>query len=293
MGSTKKICWYVSHKQNRKQTQVIFKGLSLFCSLWINIYWLLAVHHSITSLQSFLQLYIQAKIHSPLNVRLYSLLNTDLTQSCCFLSEGFSILQAIMEAAVANNWQVTARSVGSITDPQEYKRIIEEMDRRQEKRYLIDCEVDRINVILEQVKAFSYFLTFPLFFSFSLFLLVSFLSGRLAAPGASFFLSVSLWWSEWLGRLTPIESRSESFLPTILVAEGGLQKPFLPSQSVNPSVIKLKPPELSNCVNSPHTGNERSEEINSLEIQLRSVDEVMFTHSSPLLSGSQPHNILF
>ena len=57
-----------------------------------------------------------------------------------------------MEAAVANNWQVTARSVGSITDPQEFKRIIQEMDRRQEKRYLIDCEVDRINVILEQVR---------------------------------------------------------------------------------------------------------------------------------------------
>ncbi|CAM2120009.1 unnamed protein product [Caretta caretta] len=39
---------------------------------------------------------------------------------------GFSILQAIMEAAVQNNWQVTAR-------------------------YLIDCEVERINTILEQV----------------------------------------------------------------------------------------------------------------------------------------------
>lgn len=57
-----------------------------------------------------------------------------------------------MESAVASNWQVTARSVGSITDPQEYRRIIEEMDRRQEKRYLIDCEVDRINDILEQVR---------------------------------------------------------------------------------------------------------------------------------------------
>ncbi|XP_041076491.1 glutamate receptor 3-like isoform X4 [Polyodon spathula] len=64
---------------------------------------------------------------------------------------GFSILQAIMESAVANNWQVTARSVGSISDPQEFRRIIEEMDRRQEKHYLIDCEVERINAILEQV----------------------------------------------------------------------------------------------------------------------------------------------
>ncbi|XP_054647836.1 glutamate receptor 3b isoform X3 [Dunckerocampus dactyliophorus] len=66
---------------------------------------------------------------------------------------GFSILQAIMEAAVANNWQVTARSVSSTTDASEFKRIIEEMDRRQEKRYVIDCEVDRINTILEQVVA--------------------------------------------------------------------------------------------------------------------------------------------
>lgn len=67
------------------------------------------------------------------------------------LFAGFTILQAIMESAVANNWQVTARSVGSIVDPIEYRRIIEEMDRRQEKRFLIDCEVDRINSILEQV----------------------------------------------------------------------------------------------------------------------------------------------
>ena len=57
-----------------------------------------------------------------------------------------------MESAVANNWQVTARSVGNIVDPIEYRRIIEEMDRRQEKRFLIDCEVGRINSILEQVQ---------------------------------------------------------------------------------------------------------------------------------------------
>ncbi|XP_056296034.1 glutamate receptor 3-like [Pseudoliparis swirei] len=64
---------------------------------------------------------------------------------------GFSVLQAIMEAAVANNWQVTARSVSGTTDAAEFKRIIEEMDRRQEKRFVIDCEVNRINTILEQV----------------------------------------------------------------------------------------------------------------------------------------------
>ena len=57
-----------------------------------------------------------------------------------------------MEAAVANNWQVTARSVSASTDAGEFRRIIEEMDRRQEKRFVIDCEVGRINTILEQVR---------------------------------------------------------------------------------------------------------------------------------------------
>lgn len=61
-----------------------------------------------------------------------------------------------MEAAVANNWQVTARSVSSTTDAAEFKRIIEEMDRRQEKRFVIDCEVDRINTILEQVGSLKF-----------------------------------------------------------------------------------------------------------------------------------------
>uniref|UniRef100_A0A8C5ETI8 Glutamate receptor n=1 Tax=Gouania willdenowi TaxID=441366 RepID=A0A8C5ETI8_GOUWI len=64
---------------------------------------------------------------------------------------GFSILQAIMEAAVANNWQVTARSVSSTTDAAEFRRIIVEMDKRQEKRFVLDCEVGRINTILDQV----------------------------------------------------------------------------------------------------------------------------------------------
>ncbi|XP_043560829.1 glutamate receptor 3b isoform X1 [Chiloscyllium punctatum] len=63
---------------------------------------------------------------------------------------GYSILQVIMEAAVQNNWQVTAKSVGSITDVMEYRRIFEEMDKRQERRYLIDCELDRLNAILDQ-----------------------------------------------------------------------------------------------------------------------------------------------
>ncbi|KAJ4946297.1 hypothetical protein JOQ06_023965, partial [Pogonophryne albipinna] len=96
------------------------------------------------------------QMRPPLRGAVLSLLSHYKWQKFVYLYDtdrGFSILQAIMEAAVANNWQVTARSVSGTTDASEFKRIIEEMDRRQEKRFVIDCEVDRINTILEQVEA--------------------------------------------------------------------------------------------------------------------------------------------
>ncbi|OCT67473.1 glutamate receptor, ionotropic, AMPA 3 L homeolog isoform X2 [Xenopus laevis] len=94
------------------------------------------------------------QMRPPLKGAILTLLNEYDWQKFVYLYDterGFSILQAIMEAAVQNNWQVTARSVGNVKDVQEFKRIIEEMDRRQEKRFVIDCEVERINTILEQV----------------------------------------------------------------------------------------------------------------------------------------------
>ncbi|KAB5515406.1 hypothetical protein PHYPO_G00249960 [Pangasianodon hypophthalmus] len=66
---------------------------------------------------------------------------------------GFSLLQSVMEAAVVNDWRVTVRSVGNVADVLEYRRIIEEMERRQEKLFVIDCEEERINAVLEQVVA--------------------------------------------------------------------------------------------------------------------------------------------
>ncbi|XP_046694774.1 glutamate receptor 3a isoform X4 [Silurus meridionalis] len=64
---------------------------------------------------------------------------------------GFSLLQAVMEAAVVNDWRVTVRSVGNVVDVLDYRRIFEEMERRQEKLFIIDCEEERINAMLEQV----------------------------------------------------------------------------------------------------------------------------------------------
>ena len=37
-----------------------------------------------------------------------------------------------------------------------YRQLLEELDRRQEKKFVIDCEIERLQNILEQVSAGFY-----------------------------------------------------------------------------------------------------------------------------------------
>ncbi|XP_032400991.1 glutamate receptor 4a isoform X1 [Xiphophorus hellerii] len=62
---------------------------------------------------------------------------------------GYAILQAIMEKAGQNAWQVSAICVESFNDAS-YRRILEDLDRRQERKYVIDLEPERLQTILEQ-----------------------------------------------------------------------------------------------------------------------------------------------
>ena len=63
---------------------------------------------------------------------------------------GYSILQAIMEKAGQNGWHVSAICVENFNDVS-YRQLLEELDRRQEKKFVIDCEIERLQNILEQV----------------------------------------------------------------------------------------------------------------------------------------------
>lgn len=63
---------------------------------------------------------------------------------------GYSILQAIMEKAGQNSWQVSAICVENFNDAS-YRRLLEDLDRRQEKKFVIDCEIERLQNLLEQV----------------------------------------------------------------------------------------------------------------------------------------------
>ncbi|XP_064206908.1 glutamate receptor 4-like isoform X5 [Anguilla rostrata] len=63
---------------------------------------------------------------------------------------GYAILQAIMEKAGQNGWQVSAICVESFTDAN-YRRLLEDLDRRQEKKFVIDLEAERLQNMLEQI----------------------------------------------------------------------------------------------------------------------------------------------
>lgn len=63
---------------------------------------------------------------------------------------GYAILQAIMEKAGQNSWQVSAICVENFNDAS-YRRLLEDLDRREEKKFVIDLEAERLQNILEQV----------------------------------------------------------------------------------------------------------------------------------------------
>uniref|UniRef100_A0A667ZZ29 Glutamate receptor n=1 Tax=Myripristis murdjan TaxID=586833 RepID=A0A667ZZ29_9TELE len=67
---------------------------------------------------------------------------------------GYAILQAIMERAGQNGWQVSAICVESFNEAA-YRRLLEDLDRRQERKYVIDLEPERLQSILEQVTGFK------------------------------------------------------------------------------------------------------------------------------------------
>ncbi|XP_016361552.1 glutamate receptor 4-like [Sinocyclocheilus anshuiensis] len=65
---------------------------------------------------------------------------------------GYSILQAIMEKAGQNSWQVSAICVENFNDAS-YRQLLEDLDRRQEKTFVIDLEIVSVG---KHVKGYHY-----------------------------------------------------------------------------------------------------------------------------------------
>lgn len=63
-----------------------------------------------------------------------------------------------MEKAGQHGWHVSAICVENFNDVS-YRQLLEELDRRQEKKFVIDCEIERLQNILEQVSPAVYIIT--------------------------------------------------------------------------------------------------------------------------------------
>ncbi|XP_014850127.1 PREDICTED: glutamate receptor 4 [Poecilia mexicana] len=63
---------------------------------------------------------------------------------------GYAILQAIMEKAGLDDWQVSAICVENFNDAN-YRRLLEDLERREEKKFVIDLEAERLQNMLEQI----------------------------------------------------------------------------------------------------------------------------------------------
>ena len=86
-------------------------------------------------------------------VQLFPVFSLPPSDASCPVSltvSGYAILQAIMEKAGQNNWQVSAICVENFNDAN-YRRLLEDLDRRQEKKFVIDLEAERLQNMLEQV----------------------------------------------------------------------------------------------------------------------------------------------
>lgn len=107
------------------------------------------------STQTFLQICVLYHVRQQLQgLKKFSFFHVSLSVRNPFSprvsASGYAILQAIMEKAGQNNWQISAICVENFNDAN-YRRLLEDLDRRQEKKFVIDLEAERLQNMLEQV----------------------------------------------------------------------------------------------------------------------------------------------
>lgn len=80
-------------------------------------------------------------------------------QNICLLvwrlfGTGLTTLQVVLDTAAERKWQVTAINVGNMKDERKdeaYRSLFQDLETKQEKRVILDCEQDKVKDIMEQV----------------------------------------------------------------------------------------------------------------------------------------------
>lgn len=64
---------------------------------------------------------------------------------------GLAVLQRILDTAAERSWQVTSVNLDSLTEPA-FIKLLADLDYKKDFQIIIDCELKRLNYILNLVK---------------------------------------------------------------------------------------------------------------------------------------------
>lgn len=75
-----------------------------------------------------------------------------MTSSCRLVSRsGLSVLQRILDTAAERRWQVTSVNLDTLTEAA-FIKLLADLDYKKDFQIVIDCELERLNSILNLVK---------------------------------------------------------------------------------------------------------------------------------------------
>ena len=82
--------------------------------------------------------------------------NKSPVSPCLSAFLGLSTLQAVLDSAAEKKWQVTAINVGNINNDKKdetYRSLFQDLELKKERRVILDCERDKVNDIVDQVRS--------------------------------------------------------------------------------------------------------------------------------------------
>lgn len=80
-----------------------------------------------------------------------------LSSSLSLAITGLSVLQKVLDTAAEKNWQVTAVNILTTTE-EGYRMLFQELEKKKERLVVVDCESERLNIILSKVVLMEVFL---------------------------------------------------------------------------------------------------------------------------------------
>lgn len=74
-------------------------------------------------------------------------------------SPGLAVLQRILDTAAERGWQVTSVNLDVVTEVA-FVKLLSDLDYKREFQIIIDCELERLNYILNLVKKYNQSISF-------------------------------------------------------------------------------------------------------------------------------------